>query len=321
MRLLQIQADGQVTLTEHGVGESPPYAILSHTWGLDREEVTFKELEERTGQHKSGYRKLTFCGKQAANDGLQYFWVDTCCIDKSSSAELSEAITCMFQWYAKAAKCYAYLSDVSVSGSTGAALPSKRTWERHFRNSRWFTRGWTLQELLAPVSVDFFSVEGQRLGSRTSLLPEIHDVTGIPGQALQGIPLHRFSIEQRLLWMRGRKTKRGEDMAYSLLGMFGVFMPSMYGEGEDHAMYRLQGAIEDAAKNRGQTYLSALTAEVARESKADNNTETSWMGVMESRKRYGSCLNCGDDDHWEARCERVCGRCETPILISWKCES
>jgi hypothetical protein len=312
MRLLQVQADGQVTLAEHETGKVPSYAILSHTWGLDSDEVTFSDLKERTGQHKSGYRKLTFCGKQAAIDGLQYFWVDTCCIDKSSSAELSEAITCMFRWYQAAAKCYVYLSDVSVSDSTGAASLPKRTWERHFRNSRWFTRGWTLQELLAPVSVEFFSAEGERLGSRTSLLHEIHDVTGLPRQVLQGRPLRQFSIEQRLLWMRGRRTKRGEDMAYSLLGIFSVFIPPMYGEGEDHAMYRLEEAI-DSAKNRGQSYLSASTAEVARESSENNNIEASWASVMDSRRKRGSCLNCGKDSHWEADCKKFCGRCEAPI--------
>lgn len=226
----------------------------------------------------------------------------------------------MFRWYQEAAKCYVYLSDVSVSDSTGAASLPKRTWERHFRNSRWFTRGWTLQELLAPVSVEFFSAEGERLGSRTSLLQEIHDVTGLPRQVLQGRPLRQFSIEQRLLWMRGRGTKRGEDMAYSLLGIFGVFIPPMYGEGEDYAMHRLKQAI-DSANNWDQNYLSASTAEVARKSSEYNSKEASWTRVMKSRRQRGSCLNCGKHSHREADCKPFCGRCEAPILIARKCES
>jgi hypothetical protein len=320
MRLLQVQADGQVTLTEHETGKIPPYAILSHTWGVDSAEVTFRDLNERTGQHKSGYRKLTFCGKQAAIDGLQYFWVDTCCIDKSSSAEVSKNIMCMFRWYEAAAKCYVYLSDVSISGSTGTALPHKQTWERQFRNSRWLTRGWTLQELLAPESVDFFSAEGESLGSRSSLLQEIQDVTGLPRQVLQGVHPHQFSTEKRLSWMEGRETKLEEDMAYSLLGIFGVFIPLIYGEGEDNAMYRLEEAI-DIAENRSLTYPSASTAEVAREFSEDNSTEASWTSVTESRRRRGSCLNCGEYSHWEADCKKSCGRCEAPNLVLQKCES
>jgi hypothetical protein len=317
MRLLQVQTDGRFTLSKHETGNIPPYAILSHTWGLESDEVTFSDINECTGQHKSGYRKLTFCGQQAAIDGLQYFWVDTCCIDQSSSSEVSEAILSMFKWYQAAVKCYVYLSDVSTSGSTGADLPPKQTWERQFRNSRWFTRGWTLQELLAPEFVDFFSTEGKRLGSKTSLLKEIHAVTGLPRQVLQGSALHRFSIEERLSWIRGRKTKRGEDMAYSLLGIFGVFIPLLYGEGEDNAMYRLEEAI-DEAENRG---LSASIPKVARESSEDNSTEASWTSMMESRRKRGSCLNCGVDDHWEAYCKKFCGKCEAPILVSRKCES
>jgi hypothetical protein len=312
MRLLQVQADGQVSLTEHETEEIPTYAILSHTWGSSSDEVTFSDVKERTGQHKLGYRKLTFCAEQAALDGLQYFWVDTCCIDKSSRAELSKAIMSMFKWYEAATQCYVYLSDVSIRGLDGADLPPKRTWEGQFRDSRWFTRGWTLQELLAPVSVNFFSAEGEKLGSRTSLLQEIHDVTRLPRQVLQGSSLGRFSIEQRLSWMRGRETKEVEDMAYSLLGIFDVFIPLLYGEGEANAMHRLKEEI-DRTKNRGKTYLSASTAELARESSQDDSTEAAWTRVLESRRRDKSCFNCGRGDHWEAYCRRWCGRCEALI--------
>jgi hypothetical protein len=116
MRLLHTQEDGKFSLAEYLGEQIPPYAILSHTWGEDYEEVSFTDLTESTGTEKTGYKKLQFCGTQAAKDGLEFFWIDTCCIDKSSSAELTEAINSMFRWYSDAAKCYVYLTDVSTSG-------------------------------------------------------------------------------------------------------------------------------------------------------------------------------------------------------------
>jgi hypothetical protein len=121
----------------------------------------------------------------------------------------------MFQWYRGAAKCYAYLSDVSVPELDEDQL----TWEQAFRNSRWFTRGWTLQELLAPTSVEFFSSEGKRLGDKTSLVQQIHEITGIAYGALQGVPLSTFSVDERLSWVAKRQTTRKEDKAYCLLGI------------------------------------------------------------------------------------------------------
>jgi len=154
MRLLQLQGGGSFSLVEFQGNNIPPYAILSHTWGPSNEEVTYRDLLNSTGKDKIGYRKLTFCGEQAAKDGLNYFWIDTCCINKSSSAELSEAINSMFRWYQNAEMCYVYLSDVSSRTSDRNAKFSRR-WKREFRKSKWFTRGWTLQELLAPRDVIF----------------------------------------------------------------------------------------------------------------------------------------------------------------------
>src|ERR1700722_15908795 len=140
MRLLKLKDDGEFSLIEFVGNNIPRYAILSHTWGADDEEVTFKDLMEGTGKGKAGYEKIRFCGKQAANDGLQYSWVDTCCIDKSSSTELSEAINSMFRWYHNTTKCYVYLSDISVSGSIKNELSSQWIWKPAFQHSRWFTR-------------------------------------------------------------------------------------------------------------------------------------------------------------------------------------
>jgi hypothetical protein len=112
MRLLQRQSDGSFRLTKAFVDAIPPYAILSHTWGDDDQEVTFQDMTEGTGRHKDGYCKIEFCGAQAAVDGLDHFWVDTCCIDKANNTELQEAIDSMFRWYQNSAKCYVYLPDV-----------------------------------------------------------------------------------------------------------------------------------------------------------------------------------------------------------------
>jgi hypothetical protein len=155
MRLLKFQ-DGKPSMVEFFGDEIPSYAILSHTWGSNEEEVTFKDIVKDTGKLKAGYAKIQFCMKQAATNGLQFSWVDTCCIDKSSSAELQEAINSMFLWYRNAAKCYVYLSDVLLEKSI-ESLPSPQTWKLAFQCSMWFTRGWTLQELIAPTSVEFFS--------------------------------------------------------------------------------------------------------------------------------------------------------------------
>jgi hypothetical protein len=258
MRLLCPEADGDFSLVEYVGSHIPPYAILSHTWGADHEEVTFKDLTEGAGKNKAGYRKLAFCGKQAAKDGLQFFWVDTCCIDKSSSAELSEAINSMFQWYHNADKCYVYLSDVLVDGSVGSHPSSQRTWKLALQNSRWFTRGWTLQELLAPISVEFFSAKGERLGNRSSLLQEIHGATGISIQALEGSPLSQFSVDERMLWAERRETKREEDAAYSLLGVFDVYMPLIYGEGREKALIRLQKEIKEREEAVGGAILNGI---------------------------------------------------------------
>ena len=166
MRLLRRCDTGDFSLTQVGDETIPPYAILSHTWGADTEEVTFKDLTNGTGKDKPGYSKLRFCREQATQDDLKWFWIDIYYINKTNKAELSQAIKSMFRWYQNAVKCYVYLSDVSTVKRKASDEVSEFTWEPAFQVSRWFTRGWTLQELLAPTSVEFFSQERKRLGNK-----------------------------------------------------------------------------------------------------------------------------------------------------------
>jgi hypothetical protein len=239
MRLLEANSSGGYSLTEFIGRDIPPYAILSHTWGPDAEEVSSQDIRNGTASTKAGYSKIQFCSDQAARHGLRYCWVDTCCIDKSSSAELSEAINSMYAWYHNAARCYVYLADVSGNGDTHM---------KSFPRSRWFTRGWTLQELVAPASVEFFSADGARIGDKDSMAQQLHAITRISTDALQGRrTLHSLSVNERMAWIGQRETKREEDLAYSLLGIFDVCMPLLYGEGRTRAFARLEKEIQTQA--------------------------------------------------------------------------
>jgi hypothetical protein len=178
MRLLYTADDGRLSWTDDLVGEQiPPYAILSHTW--EGQEVAYKDLqnhkdiEDVDARFRGGYQKIFFCATQAKRDGLDYFWVDTCCIDKANNTELLEAINSMFRWYQNAKKCYVYLLDVENDTLDGEGEPA-------FMQSRWFTRGWTLQELLAPELVEFFSSGKARLGDKELLNHIIHETTKVP---------------------------------------------------------------------------------------------------------------------------------------------
>ena len=243
MRLLKADSHGKLSLTQNLSKDIPSYAILSHTWATDEEdEVTISDLKNGSGKNKGGFTKIQFCREQAQKDGLAHFWVDTCCIDKANHAELAEAIVSMFRWYHHAEKCYVYLSDVSV-GTDDKHHATVETWQSDFQKSRWFTRGWTLQELLAPKSVHFFSREGKWLGDRHTLERQIHEITGIPLMALRGVAVSNFSISERMRWVTKRNTTKPEDKAYCLLGIFDVFMPPIYGEGAN-AFLRLQDEID-----------------------------------------------------------------------------
>jgi hypothetical protein len=224
----------------------PPYAILSHRWGP--EELTYQDM--RAGPSSSARSKLGFakvrgvcdlvCDRfyDAAPYECDYVWVDTCCIDKSSSAELSEAINSMFEWYRKAKICFAFLDDVTADG------------RRPMSKSLWFTRGWTLQELIAPDDVVFYDGTWNRIGDRTGMSGELTEVTGVPAALLArrcspiraGKLLDTYSVAAKMSWASRRRTTRVEDEAYCLMGLFGVHMPLIYGEGSK-ALRRLQEAI------------------------------------------------------------------------------
>lgn len=259
MRLLKRGLEGELILTEDLFDNLPPYAILSHTWSQDgAEEVTFGDIEARNWKSKPASAKLDFCSEQIRRDGLEYFWVDTYCINRSTMDEVQSSINSMFQWYRNATRCYVYLSDVSTNVNLPYGDQTDTSWEAAFRNSKWFTRGWTLQELLAPASVQFFSREGLRLGDKLSLRGLIHDVTKIPISALQNpLSLNHFDVDERLRWAETRQTTRIEDWAYSLLGIFGVFMPLNYGEGKDNAVRRLRREIESTPKRQGLSDINA----------------------------------------------------------------
>ncbi|KAI6380654.1 hypothetical protein MCOR25_001589 [Pyricularia grisea] len=234
----------------------PPYAILSHTWGND--EITAQDVlsgEPSRFKDRASFHKIQGCCRQAVRDGLSYVWVDTCCIDKTSSAELSEAINSMFRWYLEAAFCYAYLADVTSplvdkydtapttegSGHDGKVVATSPY--HIYQTCRWFTRGWTLQELIAPREVIFFDAKWRRIGSKSEDLSAIEKITGIGRRFLQDVEeLQRASVAQRMSWASKRRTTRREDRAYCLLGIFGINMPLLYGEG-DRAFIRLQEEI------------------------------------------------------------------------------
>ncbi|KAF2625005.1 HET-domain-containing protein [Macroventuria anomochaeta] len=243
MRLLNYDEHGKLCIASFNDRATPPYAILSHTWGADAEEVTFADVVNGDGKAKQGYKKIRFCGQQAQQDGLRYFWVDTCCIDKMDKAELFHAIQSMFHWYQNAARCYVYLLDVSIRKRKADNMLDISIWEPSFRASRWFTRGWTLQELLAPSTVEFFSQEWEKLGSKKSLKSLIQIITGISEEALDGAPLSQFSLEERLRWKDGRQTKYKEDEAYILLSLFDIYIQPLYGEGLEEAFRRFRSEL------------------------------------------------------------------------------
>lgn len=226
MRLLDTST---IELHEFHGRDIPRYAILSHTWG--KEEVSFQDLPSFRLKGPSKSHKIVRCCELAASHQYQYVWIDTCCINKTSSAELSEAINLMYRWYRNSSICYAYLEDVSFESFDLM---------RDFESSRWFRRGWTLQELLAPPDVIFYDRRWTQIGDRSQLLDQISMITGI--QQCYMNDHWNASMAARMSWAFRRGTTRLEDLAYCLMGIFDVNMPLLYGEGEK-AFIRLQHEI------------------------------------------------------------------------------
>ena len=246
----------------------PHYGILSHRW--EKDEVSFETMsawsrrlpkptndepldpasltdEDGVFGTGAGFRKvIDFC-KLCQSNGLKWGWVDTCCIDKRSSAELSEAINSMYRWYGGAKICFAYLSDVDFSTHDGTRPDPQTpgTDDPHwlaFRRSKWFTRGWTLQELLAPLVVQFYDHNWRSIGDRGKLRLDIHMATGISEDILF-YPRYKIaaaSVAQKMSWLSSRQTSRGEDIAYCMFGLFDINLPLLYGEGRAKAFHRLQ---------------------------------------------------------------------------------
>ncbi|UKZ69789.1 uncharacterized protein TrAtP1_010793 [Trichoderma atroviride] len=253
----------------------PQYAILSHTWISPKDEITYQDIKKRKEDiendlfKQKGWAKLRRYCDRAARDGWDWAWMDTCCIDKTNPYDTQEAINAMFQWYQDAGICYAYLDDVdaniifSTVGSAGvndledvdldniagADNVANRCSFRHKALSpfvvkaKWFTRGWTLQELLAPHYLVFVDRAWRRIGTRESWADEIKEASGIETPYLTAFSPTDFnscSIAMRLSWASGRDTTLEEDETYSLLGLFGISLPLIYGEGRWRAFNRLQ---------------------------------------------------------------------------------
>ncbi|SPJ88892.1 related to beta transducin-like protein [Fusarium torulosum] len=244
-------------------GDIPQYAILSHTWD-GHQEVIFQECNLESSKSKTGYGKIRKTCELALSDGIDYVWVDTCCIDKSSSAELTEAINSMFLWYQKASVCYVYLVDKFEGSPLG--------------DCRWFTRGWTLQELIAPRVMSFFNYSWDCIGSKNSLMAQLTTITPIdPNILSHDAPISSACIAKRLSWAAGRNTTRVEDIAYCLLGICDVHMPMLYGEGKT-AFRRLQ---EEIIRTTYDLSLLAWTPPVS-----SDNSEKEYCGFLAESVNY-----------------------------------
>ena len=248
MRLLNTQT---LEFEEFFDVQIPEYAILSHRWG--EKEVSFKEMRKGKPPPGPGILKIQRFCRKAAEHGFEWVWADICCIDKRSSAELSEAINSMFKWYESAKICYVHLKDVEITSRDlhlreqyGDGRWGEEFWPElrsKFCKSAWFTRGWTLQELLAPRRILFYDSRWELIGemSDEQLWKDVFKACGIKSDTwdtdyLLEVP----SVAQKMSWASRRQTSRSEDMAYCLMGLFGVNMPLLYGEGAHKAFYRLQ---------------------------------------------------------------------------------
>ena len=241
-----MQVERRTKVLDFRDDETTEYAILSHRW-IDDTEINYEEMvglanmeegERDAIRERLGYTKILDTCRQAQKDGYEWVWVDTCCIDKRSSAELSEAINSMYRWYRNAKTCYAYLHDVD-----GPSFPTKKDDEKYPKSNgwpEWFSRGWTLQEMIAPSDVQFFNKDWQPIGNKVMLAETLTEITRVPEDILtDGLNERRPCVAQIISWAADRTTTRVEDRTYSLMGLLDVNMPMLYGEGKK-AFHRLQ---------------------------------------------------------------------------------
>ncbi|KAH8178212.1 heterokaryon incompatibility protein (HET) domain-containing protein [Sarocladium implicatum] len=228
---------------------APDYVILSHRW--TPEEVVFDDFAvgniaspNHPARSKIGFGKVLGACQKAADDKYDWIWIDSCCIDKSSSAVLQESINSMWQYYANANICYVYMADVPNQASG---------WTPQFLESEWFDRGWTLQELLAPRLVEFYARDWSAIGTKIQRCDELVARTYINRKALLDPDcVDTNSTATRMSWAAHRRVTREEDQAYCLLGLFQVAMPMLYGEGAAKAFGRLQEAIYNSTRDDSQ---------------------------------------------------------------------
>ncbi|KIK23108.1 hypothetical protein PISMIDRAFT_101099, partial [Pisolithus microcarpus 441] len=250
-----IQGAGPPTEIFEEPGNCPAsYVILSHCW--ERGEVELVEMRQLTSmdepnrnqvRQRAGYNKIIKSCEQAMKDGCTRIWIDTCCIDRQNQFEFEGAINSMYQWYHKSQKCYAYLSDVEDS------FPARQDFHKYDKTNgwpAWFSRGWTLQELIAPKQVEFFNKDWVYIGDKESLAKTLEIITRIPVEVLKKgrIPRH-FCAAQIMSWAADRKTTWVEDRAYSLIGLFDVYLPKLYGVGKN-AFQELQVKIIEKYKDQ-----------------------------------------------------------------------
>ncbi|KAB5529032.1 heterokaryon incompatibility protein-domain-containing protein [Coniochaeta sp. 2T2.1] len=243
--------------------EEERYVILSHRWGQD--EVSFQDMADlNRARRMAGFHKIQMTCRKALEKGINYAWVDTCCIDKTSSAALSEAINSMFRWYKLSSFCFAHLFDLRRD-SVDLDEDDEGDWHRgerlvdNIEDCQWFTRGWTLQELIAPEVVEFFDRGWIYRGDKKHLRRDISKFTGIDVSVLEDSDLlPTVAVGRRMSWASKRETTRVEDGAYCLLGIFNIHMTMIYGEGTN-AFLRLQ---EEITKQTNDLSLFAWCAHI-----------------------------------------------------------
>ncbi|GJC77652.1 vegetative incompatibility protein HET-E-1 [Colletotrichum liriopes] len=265
-----------LALEEVDEPSSVEYAILSHTW--EEDEVTFRDISDLgRARQKAGFSKIAKTCELARGRGLRYAWVDTCCIDKSSSAELSEAINSMFAWYESSTVCFAFLSDLPPLESPNRPSdqePGLPYSQEDFGSCRWFTRGWTLQELIAPAHVEFYNSTWEMFTRKSECTSALSRITSIAVSVLDSPSnLRQIPVAVKMSWAASRETKRVEDRAYSLLGIFDIHMPLLYGE-KHKSFRRLQ---EEIARESNDLSLFAWTSQ---------SNDESFAGVLEWRSRH-----------------------------------